>query len=54
MASPLTFSHAPMSVTILISSESGWPSRWSGTLNMRLPFLLTMSASIGMTVEAGT
>ena len=52
MASPFTFNHAPMSLTILISSASGVPSRCSGTLNIRLPFLLTMSASIGMTEAA--
>jgi len=27
-------------------------SRWSGTLNMRFPFLLTMSANMRMTLAA--
>jgi|WetSurMetagenome_2_1015567.scaffolds.fasta_scaffold16456_2 hypothetical protein len=41
-----------MPFTISISSESGVPSRCKGTLNIRLPFFETMSASIRITEAA--
>ena len=38
--------------TVFTSSSSSVPSWRRGTLSMRFPFLLTMSASIGTTVAA--
>jgi len=52
MLSLFTAIHAAMSLMIFSSLSSIVPSPRTGTLNSKLPFLLTMSASIWMTVLA--